>query len=120
MNKEQIAKFFAKRPGCKAFWLVNDSLIFLNEERANEQGGKIEKIYRDAQSVGKHTPTVPTAEEVEAAKAELSALELDEKTDYNVLKRLVGVLGIETNGNKKADYLAAVETFKNEGNEEVH
>ncbi|MBN2814975.1 MAG: hypothetical protein JXQ80_12910 [Bacteroidales bacterium] len=114
MTQEQIAKFFAKRPNLKKFWLVNDSLIFLSEERANAHGGKIEVIVKG----GKEAKVESTQEEIDAALLELSGLELDEKSDYNVLKKLATILGVEVTGNKKANYLDALKTLKeNLGNE---
>jgi hypothetical protein len=121
MTNEQIAKFFAKRPKLKKAYVVDDKLIFLNEELAKERGGKV-VVITPADGKPAASPSkgggAPQGEEVEAAKAELLAFDLTvEKPDYSVMKRLVKVLGVETAGNKADDYVAALTTFKETLNE---
>lgn len=131
MTKEAIDRFFAKRPKCKEFWLVGE-MIFLNQDRATgiANGKTVEHIVKqeqetEEQETGKPDTEEPATEEQETgkpdteptldeAKALVKATVFEETTDYFLMKKLVKALNLQTDHQSKADYITALNNFKQE------
>lgn len=122
MTSEQYLRYFEKRPSLDEIHVVG-SVVFIDEETARRYavqiGSKVEpQLKKDLQDAYEKEKLGLVQLSAAEAQAKVLNMELNEASDYYLLKNLVKALELPTEGKSKDVYLAALLKFKTEQNDE--
>lgn len=113
MTNRRLRKYFEKRPSTDILYIV-DGLVFTTPEKAQAYADsvklKVEPVTRN--EVEELLANGGEAKEI--VEEQLREMELNEKSDYQVLKSMVETLELATGDNKKVSYLKALSDYKSE------